>query len=242
MDTTDNDVHPNASILIVDDEASIRELVATSLRFIGFRVDAATTGREALWMIADDPPDLIVLDVNLPDIDGFEVCRRLRGQGGDIPVIFLTARDEVDDLRAGFARGGDDYLTKPFSLEELVLRIRAILRRAKRLPPAPARLACGELVLDEDAHRVWRGEVEVTLTPTEFRLLRYLMQNSGRVVSKEQIVEHVWAYDFYGESTVVETYVSYLRRKLDDRRGRLIQTVRGFGYTLRPPDPVARAS
>jgi len=243
LDTTNNDsVLPNARILMVDDEESIRELVATALRFVGFTVEVAATGREALWAIADDPPDLIVLDVNLPDIDGFEICRRLRARGGQMPVIFLTARDDDDDLRAGFTRGGDDYLTKPFSLEELVLRIRAVLRRTQRRPDAPARLVCGELVLDEDAHRVWRGEVEVTLTPTEFRLLRYLMQNSGRVVSKEQIVEHVWAYDFYGESSVVETYVSYLRRKLDDREGRLIQTVRGFGYTLRPPTVFARAS
>ncbi|HEY7034646.1 MAG TPA: response regulator transcription factor [Thermomicrobiales bacterium] len=242
MATTNDDAQPDAHILIVDDEAPIRELVATALGFIGFRVETATTGRDALRTIAADPPDLIVLDVNLPDIDGFEVCRRLRDHGEQIPVIFLTARDEDEDLRAGFARGADDYLTKPFSFEELVLRIRAILRRSRRQPPAPARLVCGELVLDDAAHRVWRGQVEVTLTPTEFRLLRYLMQNSGRVVSKDQILEHVWAFDFSGESTVVETYVSYLRRKLDDRPGRLIQTVRGFGYTLRAPDTLAHAS
>jgi two-component system, OmpR family, response regulator len=242
LDTSNSDILPNARILMVDDEESLRDLVATALRFIGFTVEVAETGREALWAIADDPPDLIVLDVNLPDIDGFEVCRRLRARGGQIPVIFLTARDDVDDLRAGFTRGGDDYLTKPFSLEELVLRIRAVLRRTQPQPDEPARLVRGDLVLDEDAHRVWRGEVEVMLTPTEFRLLRYLMQNAGRVVSKEQIVEHVWAYDFYGESSVVETYVSYLRRKLDDREGKLIQTVRGFGYTLRTPSVFAHAS
>jgi two-component system OmpR family response regulator len=242
LSTTNDDLHPGARILVVDDEESIRELVSTALRFTGFAVEVASTGRDALRVSAGDPPDLIVLDVNLPDVDGFEVCRRLRDRGEQIPVIFLTARDDVDDLRAGFTRGGDDYLTKPFCLDELVLRIRAVLRRTRRQPLAPARLVRGDLVLDEDAHRVWRGETEVTLTPTEFRLLRYLMQNGERVVSKEQIVEHVWAYDFYGESSVVETYISYLRRKLDDREGRLIQTVRGFGYSLRTPPVLARAS
>lgn len=242
VDTMNDDVASGARILVVDDEDSIRELVVTALRFIGFTVESADTGRGALWAIADDPPDLIVLDVNLPDLDGFEVCRRLRSQGGQIPVIFLTARDDDADLRAGFTRGGDDYMTKPFSLEELVLRVRAVLRRTQSRTSEPARLVCGDLVLDEDAHRVWRGETEVTLTPTEFRLLRYLLQNSDRVVSKDQIIDQVWPYDFFGESSVVETYVSYLRRKLGNREGRLIQTVRGFGYSLRTPGAVARAS
>jgi two-component system OmpR family response regulator len=230
----------DATILVVDDEDTILDLLSTALRFSGFRVEAAATGREALVKARDASPDLIVLDVNLPDLDGFEVCRRLREGQDDAPVIFLTARDDPADIRAGFTRGGDDYLTKPFSLEELMLRIEAILRRTKGQQTESSRLTTGDLVLDQDAHRVWRGGGEVALSPTEFRLLRYLLLNRDRVVSKTQILDHVWDYDFYGEPTAVETYISYLRRKLDDRDGRLIRTVRGVGYSLRSPEPGSR--
>ena len=223
------------TVLVVEDEEPIQDLVAMALRFKGFEVVLAASGRDALRAAADSVPDLIVLDVNLPDVDGFEVCRRLRTNGRQVPVVFLTARDDPADLRTGFTGGGDDYLTKPFSVEELLLRIEAVLRRTRGQQDESARLACGDLVLDEDACRVWRGEVEVALSPTEFRLLRYLLLNRERVVSKAQILEHVWDYDFEGDGSAVETYVSYLRRKLDDRDGRLITTVRGFSYSLRAP-------
>jgi two-component system OmpR family response regulator len=229
------------TILVVEDEEPIRELVATALRFTGFQVETATTGGEALSLARNVHPALVVLDVNLPDLDGFALCRKLRAGGDDVPVVFLTARDDPADLRAGFTGGGDDYLTKPFSLEELLLRIEAVLRRAgKGERSEPARLVCGDLVLDEDAHRVWRGGAEVTLSPTEYRLLRYLMLNRDRVVSKTQILDHVWDYDFAGDPAGVETYISYLRRKLDDRDAKLIRTVRGFGYSLRDPEAEAR--
>jgi two-component system OmpR family response regulator len=220
------------AILVVEDEEPIRELVATALRFRGFRVETAGSGREALAEARNAAYALVILDVNLPDLDGFEICRKLRSAGDQVPVIFLTASDDPADLRAGFTGGGDDYLTKPFSLEELLLRIEAILRRSQDQRAEPSRLVCGDLVLDEDAHRVWRGDVEVGLSPTEFRLLRYLMLNRDRVVAKTQILDHVWDYEYGGEPSAVETYVSYLRRKLDDRDGRLIRTVRGFGYML----------
>lgn len=224
------------TILVVEDEEPIRDLVATALRFTGFQVETAATGREALSAASSALPDLVVLDVNLPDLDGFEVCRRLRADGDMVPVVFLTARDDAADLRTGFTRGGDDYLTKPFSLEELLLRIDAVLRRARSHQPESSRLTCGDLVLDQDTFQVWRNHAEVTLSPTEFRLLRYLMLNRDRVVSKTQILDHVWSYDFVGDPSTVETYVSYLRRKLDDRDAHLIRTVRGFGYALRAPD------
>jgi two-component system, OmpR family, response regulator len=232
----------NETILVVDDEDTILDLLSAALRFAGFRVQTAATGRDALAAVRDAEPDLIVLDVNLPDVDGFEVCRRLREGQHEAPVIFLTARDAAVDLRTGFTRGGDDYLNKPFSLEELMLRIQAILRRTRGTQTESARLISGELVLDQEAHRVWRGEHEVSLSPTEFRLLRYLMLNRDRVVSRQQILDHVWDYDFYGEPTAVETYISYLRRKLDDRSGQLIRTVRGVGYSLRTPQTGAWAS
>ena len=235
--TTSDDRAASARILVVEDEEPIRELVATALRFRGFEVEEAGSGAEALAAARNNRPSLIVLDVMLPDLDGFTVCRKLRDGGNLVPVVFLTARDDPADKRAGFTGGGDDYLTKPFSLEELVLRIEAVLRRSRGTQPEPARLTVGDLTLDEDAHRVWRGEREVFLSPTEFRLLRYLMQNRGRVLSKQQILEQVWDYGFAGELTGVETYVSYLRRKVDDRDAQLIRTVRGFGYTLRTPDP-----
>ncbi|MGA7096897.1 MAG: response regulator transcription factor [Acidimicrobiia bacterium] len=223
-----------ADVLVVDDEETLSELVSSALRFAGYSVRTETNGFDALRSIKTELPDLIVLDVNMPELDGFEVCRRLRRDGIQTPVIFLTARDDIDDLRTGFRQGGDDYLTKPFSLEELGLRIEALLRRAGGAAD-PARTTVGELVIDEDAHQVWRGDEEVQLSPTEFRLLRFLVLNLGRVMSKGQIVEHVWEYDFDGNYGIVETYVSYLRKKLDDTDGSLIQTVRGVGYVIRRP-------
>jgi two-component system OmpR family response regulator len=231
---------PRARLLVVDDEDSIRDLLTTALRFTGFSVETAATGKEALRAMPTVLPDLIVLDVNLPDVNGFDVCRRLRAGGEDCPVIFLTARDEPQDLRSGFVEGGDDYLTKPFSLEELVLRIEAVLRRTKRGEEIASRLTAGELVLDEVAHQVWNRGEEIALSPTEYRLLRYLLLNRDRVLSKRQILDHVWDDAAAGELSAVETYVSYLRRKIDDRDGRLIQTVRGFGYALRTPAAVKR--
>lgn len=224
-----------AHILVVDDEPAITELLATALRYMGYQVTVAPTGFAALDAAATAAPDLVVLDVMLPDIDGFEVCRRLREARDFVPVIFLSARDSEDDRVTGFVRGGDDYVTKPFSLEELTLRIGALLRRVGRGAdgqPAP-RLRYRDLEMDEDRHQVWRAGREALLSPTEFRLLRYFLLNPERVLSKQQILDHVWQYDFDGEDNVVETYVSYLRRKLDDQEPRLLQTVRGFGYVLR---------
>jgi two-component system OmpR family response regulator len=221
-------------VLVVDDESSITELLATALRYIGYEVSTAQTGAAALLAAADRPPDVIVLDVMLPDMDGFEVCRRLRADGDFVPVIFLSARDAEEDRVTGFVRGGDDYVTKPFSLEELTLRIGSILRRTKASADRQvARLRYRDLEMDEDRHQVWRGGEEVRLSPTEFRLARYLLLNPERVLSKQQILDHVWQYDFNGDDNVVETYISYLRRKLDRGDDKLIQTVRGFGYALR---------
>ncbi|MCZ7527193.1 MAG: response regulator transcription factor [Acidimicrobiia bacterium] len=225
-----------ARLLVVDDEEPLVELLRDALRFAGFDVRTARGGLEALQVAADQHPDLLVLDVNLPDLDGFEVCRRLRRDGDDVPVVFLTARDDPDDLRVGFTRGGDDYVTKPFSLEELNLRIQAVLRRTLgRGAVTGEQLACADLVMDVDARRVLRGGQEVSLSPTEFRLLRYLLVNRGRVLSKSQILDHVWQYDFDGDGSIVETYISYLRKKVDHVEPRLVQTVRGFGYTIRVP-------
>lgn len=222
-------------VLVVDDEAPITELLSTALRYMGYDVTTAGTGAAALESASRTPPDVIVLDVMLPDIDGFEVCRRLRADGDFVPVIFLTARDAEDDRVTGFIRGGDDYVTKPFSLEELTLRIGALLRRTRPSGDAGGtqRLRYRDLEMDEDRHQVWRAGTEVRLSPTEFRLLRYLLLNAERVLSKQQILDHVWHYDFNGDDNVVETYVSYLRRKLDAGHEKLIRTVRGFGYTLR---------
>jgi len=224
------------SILVVEDEDAIRELVSTALRFTGFKVESVASGRDALTEARNSTFDLIVLDVNLPDVDGFTICRKLRVAGNQTPIVFLTARDDPADLRTGFTGGGDDYVTKPFSLEELVLRIDAVLRRTHPQQTDSVRLTCGDVVLDEDACRVWRGRDEIMLSPTEFRLLRYLMINQGRVVSKTQILDFVWDYEFAGDPAAVETYISYLRRKLDDREAQIIRTVRGFGYSLRTPD------
>ena len=222
-----------AHVLVVDDEPAITDLLATALRYMGYQVTTASTGHAALETAAQGSPDLVVLDVMLPDLDGFEVCRRLREQRDFVPVIFLSARDSEDDRVTGFVRGGDDYVTKPFSLEELTLRIGALLRRVKGGDDAAPRLRYRDLEMDEDRHQVWRGEREILLPPTEFRLLRYFLLNPERVLSKQQILDHVWQYDFNGEDNVVETYVSYLRRKLDDVEPRLLRTVRGFGYVLR---------
>ena len=222
----------NSNILVVDDEESLTDLVSSALRFAGYDVATESNGFDALRRIKSQTPDLVVLDVNMPEIDGFEVCRRIRRDGFDIPVIFLTARDDIDALRVGFRQGGDDYLTKPFSLEELGLRIEALLRRSGGRGE-PSRIAVGDVVLDEEAYQVWKRDQEISLSPTEFRLLRFLMINRGRVLSKAQIVDYVWEYDFDGNYGIVETYVSYLRKKLDDAGGRLIQTVRGIGYVIR---------
>jgi two-component system OmpR family response regulator len=225
-------VERGAGILVVDDEESLVDLVSSALRFAGYEVRTENNGFDALRAVKEHTPDLIVLDVNMPEMDGFEVCRRLRRDGNTVPVIFLTARDDIEDLRVGFRQGGDDYLTKPFSLEELGLRIEALLRRAGGPAESP-RLARGALVLDEDAHQVWNEDEEISLTPTEFRLLRFLLLNQGRVMSKAQIVDYVWEYDFDGNYGIVETYVSYLRKKLSDADGSVIQTVRGVGYVIR---------
>ena len=222
-------------ILVVDDEASITELVSMALRYEGFTVQAAHGGREAIDAVATFEPDLVVLDIMMPGIDGFEVARRLRNGDGSLPVLFLTARDGTDDKVRGLTLGGDDYVTKPFSVEELVARIRAILRRVKPAEAAACRLAFSDLELDEDTHQVWRGGGEVDLTATEFKLLRYLLLNARRVLSKDQILDHVWNYDFGGNANIVETYISYLRRKVDGQSTPLIQTVRGVGYTIRLP-------
>lgn len=219
---------------MVDDEESIADLVSSALRFAGYGVTTAHEGYEALRSIKKSPPDLAVLDVNLPDINGFEICRKIRHDGHSFPVIFLTARDAPDDLRTGFGHGGDDYLTKPFSLEELALRIEAVLRRADGgQADASHRVSAGDIVLDEDAHLVTVDGASINLSPTEFRLLHYLMLNQGRVMSKGQILDYVWEYDFDGNASVVETYVSYLRKKLG-AAGPTLETVRGIGYVLRP--------
>ncbi len=221
------------TVLVVDDEESITDLVSSALRFAGYQVITAPNGVEALSRVRNQSPDIVVLDVNLPDLNGFDVCRKMRRDGDQTPVIFLTARDDIDDLRAGFHHGGDDYLTKPFSLEELGLRIEAILRRVRGEDGGRRRVTVAGVTLDEDAHQVWRDDQEIKLSPTEFRLLRYLLLNRDRVLSKGQIVDYVWEYDFDGNYSIVETYISYLRKKLDDPDGQLLETVRGVGYVLR---------
>lgn len=224
-----------ARLLVVDDEPNIRDLLATSLRFAGFEVFTAATGNEAIQSATEHQPDLVVLDVMLPDMDGFTVTRRLRDRGEQYPILFLTARDETKDKVAGLTVGGDDYVTKPFSLEEVVARIRAVLRRTHGGvdPTVDSALVVGDLRLDEDSHEVYRGDVVIDLSPTEFKLLRYLMLNAGRVVSKTQILDHVWDYDWSGEVGIVESYISYLRRKIDVVGEPMIHTKRGIGYVLR---------
>jgi two-component system OmpR family response regulator len=227
---------PEARLLVVEDEPNIRELLSTSLRFAGFEVHTAGDGATALKLAESERPDLLVLDVMLPDMDGFSVTRRLRDQGRLVPVVFLTARDGTEDKVTGLTVGGDDYVTKPFSLEEVVARIRAVLRRTGGGSPDDAgRLVFNDLSLDEDSHEVRRGRRDIELSPTEFKLLRYLMLNPNRVLSKSQILDHVWDYDFRGESGIVESYISYLRRKVDAEEPALIHTKRGVGYVLRLP-------
>jgi two-component system OmpR family response regulator len=222
-------------VLVVDDELNITELVSLGLRYEGFDVSSAHDGHGALRAIRDFKPELVILDVTMPDIDGLEVVRRMRSENIWMPVIFLTARDATEDKIAGLTVGGDDYLTKPFSLDELIARVRAMARRNNLVArqAATGLLQYADLVLDEDRLEVSRGTRPISLTPTEFRLLRFLMLNAGRVLSKAQILDHVWEYDFGGDGNVVETFVSYLRKKVDVEEPPLIQTVRGFGYTLR---------
>jgi two-component system OmpR family response regulator len=222
-------------ILVVDDEPNIVDVVSMALRFQGFAVETAGTGAEALSAVAAFRPHLIVLDVMLPDMEGFDVAQRLGAQRARVPIIFLTARDATDDKIRGLTLGGDDYVTKPFSLEELVARIRSILRRSGLAEPESSRLTFEDIELDEDAHEVSRAGNNVELTATEYRLLRYLMLNPRRVLTRSQLLEHVWEYDFGGDARVLETYVSYLRKKLDVYGPPLIHTVRGVGYALRQP-------
>jgi two-component system OmpR family response regulator len=222
-------------ILVVDDEPSIVDAVATVLRYEGFNVSEAPSGRAALALLAGSSFDLVVLDVMLPDLDGFEVTRRMRADGLRTPVLFLTARAETADVVTGLGLGGDDYVTKPVSLAEVVARAKAILRRVGGDVP-DRRLSFADLVMDEDTHEVWRGGTPVTLTATEFNLLRLFLLNPRRVLSKDQIINHVWRYDFSGNANIVETYVRYLRRKLDALGPPLIQTIRLVGYVLREPD------
>jgi two-component system OmpR family response regulator len=222
-------------ILVVDDEPNIVDVVSMALRFQGFTVETAGTGAAAISAVASFRPHLIVLDVMLPDMEGFDVAQRLGAQRARVPIIFLTARDATDDKIRGLTLGGDDYVTKPFSLEELVARIRSILRRSGLAEPESSRLTFEDMELDEDAHEVTRAGRNVELTATEYRLLRYLMLNPRRVLTRSQLLEHVWEYDFGGDARVLETYVSYLRKKLDVHGPPLIHTVRGVGYALRQP-------
>ena len=250
MATQHDNTDVEATLLVVDDEPNIRELLSTSLRFAGFDVVSAANGADALRLAEQNDPDLLVLDVMLPDMDGFTVTRRLRQAGKHMPVVFLTARDDTSDKITGLTVGGDDYVTKPFSLEEVVARIRAVLRRTHALDEEDdAVLHAGDLELDDDTHEVRRAGIYIDLSPTEFKLLRYLMLNANRVLSKSQILDHVWEYDFGGDTGIVESYISYLRRKIDvapetDEAGNpiemewtpMIQTKRGVGYMLRTPE------
>ncbi len=225
-------------ILVVDDEEHITELLAMGLGYQGFEVERASSGRQALDAVARKAPDLIVLDVMLPDLDGFEVARRLRrdeGASTRVPVIFLTARDTTQDKVEGLRLGSDDYVTKPFSIEELIERVKAVLRRAAGMGPGEKRLAFADLELDEETRDVWRDGRLIELTPTEFKLLRYLLANARRVLTRDQILEAVWDYTFAGNASVLETYISYLRQKVDATEPALIHTVRGVGYSLRLP-------
>ena len=224
---------PAATVFLVDDEDHLRSMLEAALSYHDFDVRSFDNGRDALEEMRRATPDLAVLDVMMPDLDGFEVCRRMRSDGVKAPVVFLTARDGTEDVVRGLTLGGDDYLVKPFSLEELVARINAVLRRTGAGGSMDSVLRCEDLILDDDAHCVTRAGEEVALSPTEFNLLRFLLQNQGRVLSKAQILDHVWNFDFGGDGGIVETYIGYLRRKLDQGEPKLIHTVRGVGYTLR---------
>jgi two-component system OmpR family response regulator len=229
-----NSAQVEAKLLVVEDDPNIVELLSASLRFAGFEVRTATSGSSGVIAFKEQRPDLVVLDVMLPDLDGFEVIRQMRADGVRTPVVFLTARDATEDKVRGLTLGGDDYVTKPFSLEELTARIRAVLRRTAGEQSSP-KLSFADLTLDEETHEVHRAGKLVQLSPTEFKLLRYLMLNPNRVLSKAQILDHVWNYDFRGDDNIVESYISYLRRKIDTVQPRLIQTLRGVGYVLRKP-------
>jgi two-component system OmpR family response regulator len=237
VSNTDQQDQTTQRILVVDDENSISELIATSLKFVGFDVRTASSGAQALQIAEEFKPHALILDVMLPDQNGFEVCRQLRSEGHNVGVLFLTAKDSTEDKIAGLTIGGDDYVTKPFSLEELVARLRSLLRRtgATEVAPDDEKIRFADLELDEATHEVRRAGNLVDLSPTEFLLLRYLMINADRVVSKSQILDHVWQYDFRGDMGIVETYVSYLRKKIDIYDPALIHTVRGVGYRLRLP-------
>jgi two-component system OmpR family response regulator len=224
---------PQHRVLVVDDEPNIAEVITMALRYQGFGVQTAATGREAIAAVADFKPHLMVLDVMLPDMEGFEVAQRLGAQRAQVPIVFLTARDATEDKIRGLTTGGDDYVTKPFSLEELIARIRAVLRRTGQAAADSGRLTFEDLELDEDAREVTRNGTTIELTATEYRLLRYLMLNPRRVMTRAQLLDHVWDYDFGGDGRVLETYISYLRKKLDAHGPPLIQTVRGVGYALR---------
>jgi two-component system OmpR family response regulator len=226
----------DAGLLVVDDEPFLRDAVAASLRFLGFTVTVAPNGRQALRLAREQVYDLVILDVMLPDVDGFEIVRRLRRDGNRVPVIFLTAKDAREDKVAGLTIGGDDYITKPFGLEELAARVRTVLRRTRPAPASPV-LEFADLTLDQDAYEVRRAGHRIDLSPTEFRLLRYFMLNPGRVLTRTQILDHVWEYDFGGSTTVVATYVAYLRRKLASPGPDLFHTQRAVGYSLRLPRP-----
>jgi two-component system OmpR family response regulator len=222
-------------VLVVDDEVNLAELVSMALRYEGWEVSAAHTGTRAVRLAKDFHPDAVVLDMMLPDFDGLEVLRRMRANDADVPVLFLTARDALEDRVAGLTAGGDDYVTKPFSLEEVVARLRGLMRRAGAQALASSTvLDLGDLTLDEDSHEVFRAGTAITLTATEFELLRFLMRNPRRVLSKAQILDRVWNYDFGGQANVVELYISYLRKKIDANRPPMIHTMRGAGYVLRP--------
>jgi two-component system OmpR family response regulator len=224
-----------ARILVVDDEPNIAELLSAALTFEGYQVGVAATGAEALEQVRAFRPHLVMLDVMLPDFDGNEVCRRLRNQGEQVPIVFLTARDTTQDKVEGLSMG-DDYVTKPFSIEELTARVGAILRRAGEVVAADVSiLQFADLTMNVDTHEVWRDEVSIELTATEFNLLRYLLENARRVISKSELLDNVWGFEFRGDPNIVETYISYLRKKIDDRDPALIHTIRRVGYTLRLP-------
>ena len=232
-----HDSIPEARILVVDDETNIVELLSVSLKFQGFEVHTAASGPDALAKAREIKPDAVILDVMMPGMDGFGVLRRMRADGIDAPALFLTARDNLQDKITGLTLGGDDFVTKPFSLEDVVARLRVILRRVGRgvEEPKNARLSFADIELDEETHEVWKAGEPVSLSPTEFTLLRYFIINAGTVLSKPKILDHVWRYDFGGDVNVVESYVSYLRRKIDTGDKRLLHTLRGVGYVLREP-------
>ncbi len=226
---------PPARILVVDDEPNIADLLSAALTYEGYQVGVAATGAEALEQVRAFRPHLVMLDVMLPDFDGNEVCRRLRNQGEHMPIVFLTARDTTEDKVEGLSLG-DDYVTKPFSIDELMARVGAILRRAGEMAAADtSMLRFADLVMNIDTHEVWRDDLAVDLTATEFNLLRYLLENARRVISKSELLDNVWGYDFHGDPNIVETYISYLRKKIDEREPALIHTIRRVGYTLRLP-------